>query len=41
MNAGAPSDYDRIESLISRNLYDAAIAESLLLIARHLDPANR
>lgn len=35
-----PSDYDRIESLMSRNLYDAAIAESLLLIAKHLDPSN-
>lgn len=36
-----PSDYDRIESLLTRNLYDAAIAESLLLIAKHLDPSNR
>lgn len=35
-----PSDYERIESLMSRNLYDAAIAESLLLIAKHLDPSN-
>ena len=36
-----PSDYDRIESLLARSLYDAATAESLLLIAKHLDPSNR